>query len=61
MRPDSEKLRADARNTPLQRGRRAFQQRLGGTARRESVAHEPLIVLKIAEEVPLAGLSFRCR
>jgi hypothetical protein len=60
-RPDSERLRADTRKTPLQgeRGARPgsrFPGR-GCLRRREQHAHEPLIRRPTLAEVPLAGLS----
>ena len=56
-RPDSERLRADARKTLLQRGKQAFREPVFGPARREHVAHESLISRPMLAEVPLAALS----
>jgi hypothetical protein len=56
-RPDSERLRADAGKTSLQRGKQAFREPVLGPARREHAAHESLISRPMLAEVPLAGLS----
>jgi hypothetical protein len=52
-----EKLRADTRKTPLQRGRQAFRERLSVTRTREHATHEPLISRAMLEETQLTGLS----
>ena len=56
-RPDSERLRADAGKTSLQRGKQAFREPVLGPARREHAAHESLSIRPMLAEVPLAGLS----
>ena len=58
-RPDSERLRADAGKTSLQRGKQAFREPVLGPARREHAAHESLSIRPMLAEVPLAGLSSR--
>ena len=59
--PDSERLRADTRKTPLQRDKAAdpgnrFLGR-GRPGRREQPAHEPLVSRVSVAAVPLTGLS----
>jgi hypothetical protein len=56
-RPDSEKLCADAGETPLREGRQAFRKSLLGPGRRKHAAHGPLTSSGMVAEVPLAGLS----
>jgi hypothetical protein len=57
--PDSERLRADTRKTPLQRGKASGQGKAWcSPGRLEHTTHEPLISRAILAEVPLAGLSF---
>ena len=56
-RSDSERLRADAGKTSLQRGKQAFREPVLGPARREHAAHESLISRPMLAEVRLAGLS----
>ncbi len=56
-RRDSERIRADARKTPLQRGRRALRVPLRGTRETGHTAHKPLTGSETVEKVPLTGLS----
>jgi hypothetical protein len=64
--PDSERLRADGRKTPLPEGMAAdpasrFPGR-GSRGTRERAAHEPLFRRAMGAELPLTGLFFRvCR
>ena len=57
-RPDSERLCADGRKTPLQGVSPAFLERLFGARHIGHSAHKPLIRSGKGAEVPLAGLSF---
>ena len=56
---DSERLRADAEKTSLQRVNHAFRETVLGPARWEHAAHESLISRPMLAEVPLAGRSSR--
>ena len=58
IRPDEERLCADARKSPLKGGTQVFREPFLGPARRQHVAHGPLISSVMLAEVPLAGRSF---
>jgi hypothetical protein len=58
-RPDAERLRADTRKTPLQRGKAGGQGKAWcAPGRQEHATHEPLVSRAMLAEVSLAGLSF---
>jgi len=57
-RPDSERLRADARKTPLQGRRQGFRVPSVRDQKTGPAADEPLIGSQTAADVPLTGLSF---
>ena len=58
-RPDAERLRADTRKTPLQRGTAGGQGKAWcAPGRQEHATHEPLVSRAMLAEVSLAGLSF---
>ena len=57
IRPDEESLSADARKSPLKGGTQVFREPFLGPARRQHVAHRPLISSAMLAEVPLAGRS----
>ena len=57
-RPDSERLFADLRKTPLQGRRPASRESLLGPERWQPANHKPLTCPDSVAEVPLAGLSF---